>query len=155
MTYRITGIDPSPFAHLAGLDDSELARHGAVRMTADSDFGFPCRVTLEDAKPGEKLLLVNHCSHDGNNPYRATHAIFVGEEAREPARYQDEIPPVMKRRILSLRAFDGDGMMRNAVLAQPGEADGAIRGLLADGEVDHIDAHTATRGCFVGRIDRD
>jgi hypothetical protein len=61
----------------------------------------------------------------------------------------------MKRRILSLRAFDGDGMMRNAVLAQPGEADGAIRGLLADGEVDHIDAHTATRGCFVGRIDRD
>lgn len=154
MTYRISGLDPSTFAHLVGLSDEALAARGAVRMTADDKPGFPCRVTLDDAEPGETLLLVNHCSHDGDNPYRATHAIFVSESASEAAVYEDEIPPALERRILSLRAFDRDGMMSDAALAQPGEADAAIRRLLADEAVDHIDAHNATRGCFAARVER-
>ena len=58
MTYQITGLDPAPFAHLIGLSDTELAHHGAVRMTADKKPSFPCRVTLDDADIGETLLLV-------------------------------------------------------------------------------------------------
>ena len=127
---------------------------GAIRMIADKKPGFPCRVTLDDAEPGEALLLVNHCSHDGDNPYRATHAIFVGEGAGDAAAYADEIPPALDRRVLSLRAFDQNGMMVDAALAQPGEADEVIRRLLADPVVDHIDAHNAIRGCFAARVDR-
>jgi len=127
---------------------------GAIRMIADKKPGFPCRVTLDDAEPGEALLLVNHCSHDGDNPYRATHAIFVGEGAADAAAYADEIPPALDRRVLSLRAFDQNGMMVDAALAQPGEADEVIRRLLADPVVDHIDAHNAIRGCFAARVDR-
>ena len=123
-------------------------------MTANKRPSFPCRVTLDDAEIGETLLLVNHCSHDGDNPYRATHAIFVSEGASEAARYEDEIPPALDRRILSLRAFDADGMMTDAALAQPGEADEVIRRLLADPQVDHIDAHNAIRGCFAARVER-
>jgi len=154
MTYKITGLDPSEFTHLIGLDDEDLAAQGAVRMTADARPGFPCRITLDDAEIGETLLLVNHCSHDGDNPYRATHAIFVSESATEAAIYMDEIPPALDRRVLSLRAFDQAGMMTDAALAQPGEADTAIRRLLATDAVDHVDAHNATRGCFAARIDR-
>lgn len=154
MTYQITGLAPSQFAHLIGLTDEELARHGAARMTADGRPSFPCRIQLDDAKAGETLLLVNHVSHEGNNPYRASHAIFVSESASEPAFYQDEIPPALDRRILSLRAFDASGMMIDAALAQPGEADVAIRRLLASDSVDHVDAHNATRGCFAARIER-
>ena len=154
MTYRITGLEPSQFAHLVGLSDEELAHHGAVRMIADSAPGFPCRIQLDDAKAGEPLLLVNHVSHDGNNPYRASHAIFVSETASAPAVYEDEIPPALARRILSLRAFDKNGMMTDGALAQAGEADAAIRRLLEDQAVDHIDAHNATRGCFAARVDR-
>jgi hypothetical protein len=154
MTYQISGLDPSKFDHLSGLSDEELARHGATRMTADTKPGFPCRVTLDDAEPGETLLLVNYCSHEGNNPYRATHAIFVSEGTTEAARFADEIPPALDRRILSLRAFDGDGMMVDAALAQPGEADATIRRLLANSAVDHIDAHNAIRGCFAARVER-
>ena len=58
MTYRISGLDPSPFAHLIGLSDEELAAHGAIRMIADKRPGFPCRVTLDDGEIGEALLLV-------------------------------------------------------------------------------------------------
>lgn len=154
MTYKIAGLEPSAFAHLSNLSDVELAEHGALRMTADKKPGFPCRLTLDDAEIGEKLLLVNHCSHEGKNPYRASHAIFVSEGVTEAAKYEDEIPPALDRRILSLRAFDSDGMMVDAALAQPGEADSMIRRLFADQQVDHIDAHNAIRGCFAARVDR-
>jgi hypothetical protein len=154
MTYRISGLEPFDFAHLFGLNEAELAERGAVRMMADAKPGFPCRITLDDAEPGETLLLVNHCSHDGDNPYRATHAIFVSEAATEAAVYEDEIPPALDRRILSLRAFDRQGMMQDAALAQPGETDAVIRRLLADDEIDHIDAHNAIRGCFAARVER-
>ena len=154
MTYKISGLEPSQFRHLFGLGNEELAAHGAVRMIADSSPGFPCRITLDDAEAGEALLLVNHVSHDGNNPYRASHAIFVSENAGQAAVYQDEIPPALERRVLSLRAFDQDGMMVEAALAQPGEADQVVRRLLANEWVDHIDAHNATRGCFAARVER-
>jgi len=154
MTYRIEGLAPARFAHLVGLPDAELAAHAVVRATADARPGFPCRVTLDDVEVGETLLLLNHVSHDGDNPYRATHAIFVGEQSSVAASFRDEVPPALDRRILSLRAFDLCGMMSGAALAQPGEADAAIRRLLADEKVDHIDAHNATRGCFAARIQR-
>src|SRR5690349_5931628 len=116
MTYRISGLQPSQFAHLFGLGDEELAHHGAVRMIANGQPTFPCRIQLDDARAGEPLLLVNHVSHDGNNPYRASHAIFVSETAPVASTYEDEIPPALDRRILSLRAFDRSGMMVDAAL---------------------------------------
>ncbi len=124
-------------------------------MTADARPGYPCRVSLDDAGVGETLLLLNHVSHDGDNPYRASHAIFIGEQSGAAATYRDEVPPALDRRILSLRAFDRSGMMSDAALAQPGEADAVIRRLLASEAVDHIDVHNAVRGCFAARIERN
>lgn len=85
MAYRIRGLELEQFAHLIGASDEALAEHQAVRMTAQIKPGAPCRVTLEDAEPGETLILFNHVSHDVANPYRATHAIFVREMPRRPA----------------------------------------------------------------------
>ena len=153
MTYRVTGIDPAPFKALFGLSDDELADRGAVRMTVDSPT-FPCRVSLTDRAIGETVLLVNHVSNDVANPYRATHAIFVTESDEGAAEYIDQVPPVFEKRVLSLRAFVRAGMMVDAALAQPGEADLVIRRLLEKSDVHHIDAHNATRGCFSARIDR-
>lgn len=153
MTYRIRGLDPTPYRHLLGLSDADLVGEGAVRMIVDSKPGFPCRITLDDLEPGATALLVNHVSHEGG-PYHASHAIFVSESASATAEYADSIPPALERRILSLRAFDTSGMMVEAALAQPGEADAVVRGLLANESVDHIDAHNAVRGCFAARIER-
>jgi hypothetical protein len=153
MTYRITGLDPAPYKPLFGLSGAELAERGIVRMTV-TEPTFPCRVSLTDREIGESVLLVNHVSHDVANPYRATHAIFVTEGAEEAAKYVDQVPPVFEKRILSLRAFDKDGMMADAVLAQPGEADAAIRKLFSNPEIETIHAHNATRGCFSAKIER-
>lgn len=155
MAYRIEGLSPEPFADLFGLSDDALASRGAVRVTADGKPGFPCRITLEDAEPGETLILVNHVSQDSATPYRASHAIFVREGALEPACFVDETPPVFAGRTLSLRGFDASGMMQDAVLALPGEADAQIRALLAQPGIASIHAHNAVRGCFAARIERN
>ena len=154
MTYRVSGLDPAPFKHLFGLSHEELASRGIVRMTVDSPT-FPCRVSLTDRAIGEKVLLLNHVSHDVANPYRASHAIFVTEGEEEAAEFVDEVPPVLATRILSLRGFDSEGMMVEAVLAQPGEADDGIRRLFANPDIATIHAHNATRGCFAAKIERN
>jgi hypothetical protein len=153
VAYRVIGLDPAPFRPLFGLSDEELGKCGVVRMTVTSPT-FPCRVSLTDRDLGEKVLLLNHVSHDVAGPYRASHAIFVTEGADEPAEYVDEVPPVFATRVLSLRGFDKDGMMADALLTQPGEADAGLRRLFANPEIAMIHAHNATRGCFSAKIER-
>jgi len=152
MTYRISGLDPAPYKSLFGLSDDELADRGIVRMTVSQKPSFPCRISLVDRDIGEEVLLLNHVSHDASNPYRAAHAIFVADA--EQGEFVDEVPPVFQRRILSLRGFDRMGMMADAVLAQPGEAEAAIRRLLENHEIETIHAHNAARGCFSAKIER-
>ena len=154
MTYRVCGLDPEPFRPLFGLSEEELAERGIVRMTVNSPT-FPCRVSLTDREIGERVLLLNHVSHDVANPYRASHAIFVTEGEGQAAEYVDQVPPVFEKRVLSLRGFDADGMMADAVLTKPGEADAGILRLFANPAVETIHAHNATRGCFAARIERN
>jgi hypothetical protein len=152
MTYRISGLDPAPYKPLFGFSDDELAQRGIVRMTVTQKPSFPCRVSLVDRDIGESVLLLNHVSHDVANPYRASHAIFIAEADR--AEFIDQVPPVFTSRVLSLRGFDRQGMMADAVLAEPGEADAAIRKLFDNPEIETIHAHNATRGCFSAKIER-
>src|SRR3954451_20400647 len=102
MSYLVRGLDPAPFEPLFGLSDDELVERGIVRMTVTEKPSFPCRVSLTDRDIGERVLLVNHVSHDVANPYRASHAIFVAETDQEPGEYVDEVPPVFEPRVLSL-----------------------------------------------------
>src|SRR3954453_429200 len=154
MTYVVKGLDPEPYSNLFGLPDEELAERGIVRMSVTEKPTFPCRVSLTDRDIGENVLLLNHLSHDIANPYRASHAIFVAEGATEAAEFVDEVPPVFRTRVLSLRGFDKDGMMADAILTQPGEADAGIRKLFENQAIETVHAHNASRGCFAAKIER-
>jgi hypothetical protein len=154
MSFRITGLDPAPFRPLYGLDEDALAARGAVRMTADSTPGFPDRVELRDAEPGESLLLLNFEHQPAATPYRASHAIFVREGAQAPFEGFNILPDALRIRPLSLRGFDAGHMMADAALAAPGEAVEVIERLLRRPDVAYIQAHYATRGCYAARIDR-
>lgn len=154
MTYSISGLNPDRFAPLFAMSDAELGAQNARRVTATADRGFPCRISLEDARAGEELILLHHISHDVATPYRSAYAIYV-RPGVAAATYRDAVPPVFDGRPLALRAFAADGMLRTARLAGPGEADGAIRDLFADPAIAYIDAHNAAHGCFAARIERD
>lgn len=151
MTYRITGLDPEPFRPLFALSDEALEQRAMRRMTVTSPT-FPCRVSLVDRPLGEQVILLNHVSHDVANPYRASHAIFVADA--DQAEFLDEVPPVFGPRVLSLRGFDKDGMMADALITQPGGADAGIRKLFDNPEIVTIHAHNAARGCLSAKIER-
>jgi hypothetical protein len=151
MVYRIKGLDPEPYRPLFALSDEQLEERGMKRMTVTSPT-FPCRVSLVDRPIGEQVILLNHVSHDVANPYRASHAIFVADA--DKAEFVDEVPPVFVTRVLSLRGFDKDGMMADALITNPGEADAGIRRLFDNPEIETIHAHNATRGCFSAKIER-
>ena len=155
MTYRIQGLHPKLLDGLRGRSDEILIAHGARRVTADAKPGFPCRVTLEDADPGDSLILFNHVSHDVGTPYRSAFAIYVREDAQAPACYRDEVPPIFHHRTLGLRGFDAQGMLKAALLTDGGEADAGIRALFERPEIATIHAHNAAHGCFAAQIVRD
>ena len=152
MNYTISGLQPEPFRHLYGLPDVELARHRARRVTA-GESGFPERIELRDANPGERLLLVNYEHQDADTPFRSSHAIYVREGATE-AWTGDHIPEVMRKRLLSLRAFSSDGMLLDADVIEGREAEALIERQFANPDVAYIHAHYARPGCYAARIDR-
>lgn len=109
---------------------------------------------MREARVGETLLLLNHVCQPAETPYRATHAIFVREGAEETYDRVNEIPEVMRLRLLSLRAFDAAGMMLDADIVDGKEIEGLIERLFGNPQVDSIHAHYARRGCYSGRIER-
>jgi Protein of unknown function (DUF1203) len=153
MAYRIEGLKRDDFAALFAMNDAELARNGAVRVTASGP-GFPCRVSLRDADAGEALILVNYTSHDVATPYRSAYAVYVREQAQDVSPLIDTTPPVFEGRPLGLRAFEANGMLLDAALALPGQADEKIRALFDNPAIAYIHAHNAAHGCFSARVER-
>jgi hypothetical protein len=155
MTFQCRGIDPQPFQPLFLLPDDELAARGIRRVLADEPDAYPCRVALERVREGEELLLV-HYTHQPNpaSPYRAGGPIFVSRGAERAAHYRGELPPVMRDRLLSLRAYDSEALIVDAEVAEGEEVLAALDRFLRRPDVAHVDAHFARRGCFAGRIER-
>jgi hypothetical protein len=154
MAYRIRGLDRGPFEHLFALDDAALAQHCARRVVANADRGFPCRISLEDARKGERLLLVHHVHNEVETPYRSAFAVFIRESASNAAEYVNACPPVFARRMLALRGFAECGDLAEARLVEGEAADGAIRAMFAEPQIAYINAHNAAYGCFAARIER-
>lgn len=154
MSFRLSGLSPDAFVPLYGLPDAALAARGVRRVIADAPLGYPDRIEMRDAAPGESLLLLNHVHHDVANPFRASHAIFVREGATRRYEAVDEVPDVLRVRPISLRAFDAAGFMTDADLVDGRELGAAIERLFADGSVAYLHAHYAKRGCYAARVER-
>lgn len=154
MTFRIRGLDPAPYRRFYGRSDAELAEAGVRRVVADAHPGYPDRVELRDADPGETLLLLNHEHQPVPTPYRSAHAIFIREGADRPAEFVSEIPDVMRRRPISLRAFDAGHDMVDADLSHGSVLFPLIERMLADPAVAYLHAHYARRGCFAAVVER-
>jgi hypothetical protein len=154
MPFRYQGLPFAPFERLARMSDAELPSLGARRMIVDEKPGFPCRVTLEDAAPGERVLLLSYAHQTASTPYKAAGPIFVREEARETYN-SSELPPVFRNgRLLSARAYDSSGMMVDADVSASEELEGLLARLFARDDTDYVHVHYARRGCFAARVDR-
>lgn len=153
MNFRFTGISAEPFRALFALSDAELLVRDMRRVVTDAASGYPCRVSLTEAAPGERLILVNYEHQPANSPYRASGPIFVREAAGEP--YDGtEVPPVVRTRLVSLRAYDAQGMMVDAEVFEGREIEPVLERLFGRDDTAYVHVHNARRGCFSCRVDR-
>ena len=152
MSFTINGLDPQEFEPLFGLADSELAARGIAVKIADAKPGYPCRITLEDAEPGERVLLLNFESHKTDTPYRSCYAIYVRENTKTAASYTNELPPVFRNRPMALRIFDAGGNLIGADMGVNSELESKIKAALATSGAAYIHAHNAMHGCFAAEI---
>lgn len=154
MSFRIVGLDPAPFAHLYGLPDAQLLAHRARRITVGASPGVPDRASLRDLPIGATALLVNHVHQPAETPFRASHAVYIEEGATTARVVEARVPRVLRSRLLSLRAFDRDGMLVDADVVDGETAEPRIVAMLAAAHVDVLHAHFARPGCFAARIER-
>jgi hypothetical protein len=147
-------LEPTQFTHLFHLSEEEFASHIMLRYIVTAKPGFPCRVSLQDAEPGEKVLLLNYIHLDTATPYRASHAIFVRENATPAELAIDEIPDSIRNRLMSVRAFDAQGMMLDADVVDGKLLETVLQGLFDNGAVEFVHLHNAKRGCYAARVDR-
>jgi hypothetical protein len=153
MSFRISGLAHAPFAGLFALSDEQLAAHGAVRRVVATKPGFPCRISLTDAEVGDEVILVHYEHHAVASPFRASHAIYLRKDEQ---RYDavDSVPPMLRTRLLSVRAFDAEGMLVDADVVDGPDLEALIGRQLADAQVKYLHIHFARPGCYAARVDR-
>ncbi len=78
MSFRLTGLSAKTFRPLFSLDADELRRRGMEKRITGTGSDYPCRVSLDVAKPGETVInsippIVT--TPDQQNPSNATGSI--------------------------------------------------------------------------------
>jgi hypothetical protein len=154
MSFQVSSLPSQKFRHLFGKSEEELRAAGVVVKTADSKPGFPCRVTLTDAEPGTRMLLLNYEHQSADTPYRSSHAIFVIDGAEEAELAPGEIPEQLCARLLSVRAFSGDGMLLDANVVEGAAAGELFERMLKNKRAAYLHVHFAKFGCYAARVDR-
>jgi len=154
MRFQISGLPIERFTQYFAMTDAELAAHHARRVVADSKPGFPCRVSLVDAEPGETLILLPYTHHDVDGPYRSTGPIYVREKAKQAQPNVDEIPDVAKTRLMSVRAYTPVGVLHASAVAEQEALMDLIQQFLSDKTVAYLHLHNAKPGCYSCRVDR-
>jgi hypothetical protein len=147
-SFRLTGLAYEPFAPLFSLNDTELARLDATRVTAQQSPGYPCRVSLQDAEIGEELLLLPYLHQPASSPYRASGPIYVRREAIQRVLEPGEVPAYVSRRLISIRAYNATHMMLNAEVIEGSGIAAEIARQFADQRIAYIHLHNARQGCF-------
>lgn len=154
MTFQFHALDDQQFAHLFEMSDEELVQNDATRMTVEAFPGTPCRVSLEDARPGETVILLNYEHMTKLSPFRSSHAIFVRPGVRSAQLEKGTVPKLLRHRVLSVRAFDSAGMMKNAELVDGSDVETLIGHLFEDPQIEELHVHYAKPGCFAARVSR-
>lgn len=154
MSFQIHALPRDTFAPLFALPDDALRTRDIRRVVADGRPVYPCRVSLQDATEGERLLLLPHAHHVVDTPYRASGPVYVREAAIQATPDIDEVPALLRSRLLSLRAYDARGMMVWADVRPGTELEAGLDELFALERTDYIHLHYAKPGCYACRVVR-
>jgi hypothetical protein len=146
--FQLVALAHEPFEPLFDLPDDQLAEIGALRVRADENPGYPCRVSLEDARVGEELLLLPFSHLPEISPYRSVGPIYVRRGARSRTLAPGEIPDYVASRLISIRAYDASHLMVGAAVREGSEVAAEIESQFRRERVAYLHLHNAKPGCF-------
>lgn len=147
-SFQISSLEDKEFTALFNLTDPELEKIGATRMIVDSCPGFPCRVSLEDAAIGEEVILLPYQHHKTRSPYQSVGPIFVRKLAKTARLGINEIPVMLTHRLLSLRGYNEEGIMKEAAVTEGNALQEALHTIFNNEEVTYVQIHNAKPGCY-------
>lgn len=154
MNFRIKAFDDREFVALFNLGNSELEKIGAVKMIVDEFPGFPCIVSLEDAEIGEEVILLPYQHHKTNSPYQSSGPIFVRKIAKSSIYEINEIPKMFNHRLLSLRGYDKNAIMKDASVIEGNNLKAQIFKIFENDDIQYIHIHNAKPGCYNCLVER-
>jgi len=152
--FQVQPLDYGQFSSYFSMSDDELAGMNAARMTVTETPGTPCRVSLSDAEVGEEVILVSFNHLATASPYQAKGPIFIRKNAKPANLSPNELPTMLRSRILSVRAYSAAGFMNDATVVPGSEIDAVIDSFLDDRETAFVHIHFAKPGCFACSIVR-
>lgn len=153
-SFQLVGIDHTPFEPLFELSDEQLSLVGAERHVATKSPGFPCRVSLDDAKEGEELLLLPFVHQPAASPYHASGPIFVRRGVKQRMLGVGELTEYVTSRLMSVRAYDAAHRIIDASVCEGTAVLAEIERQLGNRLVAYIHLHNAKRGCFSCQVNR-
>ena len=146
--FQIKALPYNQFAHLFSANAEELKNIGALKMMADGFPGFPCRVSLQDAPVGEEVILLPFKHNKTTSPYQAMGPIFIRQDAIATTLGINEIPTMLMHRLLSLRSYNKEGMMIQAIVIEGKMTSETLQNLFTNKEIAYVHIHNAKPGCY-------
>ncbi len=118
--------------------------------------GAPCRHCLRDAAIGDELLLGSYLMPRPQGIYWTPSPIFVHATPCEQFARLNEVAPIVRDRLVSVRAYDGDDQcIYELGHAGDGNAiDAPLLRALDDPRTAFVNIHTAKPGCMLCRVER-
>ena len=146
--FQILSLAGKLFSSYFKKSTEELQNLGAYLFLSDESPCYPCRVSLEDAKVGERVLALEYTHHAVQSPYRSSGPIFVRENANESKLGRNELPDMLNHRFLSVRGYSDRGIMIEAETTPGSHLKTALIQQFQNKHVEYIHIHNASPGCF-------
>jgi Protein of unknown function (DUF1203) len=146
--FQLVALDATQFTPLFEKKDKDLEALGAHRMIVTEKPGTPCRVSLADAEIGEEVLLMPYIHHATHSPYQSSGPIFVRKNVATATANVNEIPLMFHHRLLSLRGYDENAMMIEAIVVEGKDLADSISDVFDNASVAYIHIHNARPGCY-------
>lgn len=145
---NITALDHNLFTKYFDMSKAELESIGAYLFVADKNPCYPCRVSLQDAEVGETVLAIPYEHHPVRSPYRSTGPIFIRKGVKTAKLGVNEIPKMLRHRLLSIRGYNSASLMVEGDAAAGEELESVLEKQFENTDVKYIHIHNAGPGCF-------
>jgi len=151
---RFKALDHKLFTRYFAMSAEELRSFGAYLFVADKTPCYPCRVSLQDAEVGETVLAIPYEHHPAEGPYRSSGPIFIRKDAKTANLGVNEIPKMLRHRLLSVRGYSSDSLMVEGDAVSGDELEAVLDKQFQKGAVEYIHVHNAGPGCFNCEVTR-